>query len=181
VRQLLLLFVFSIGSGGEAQTTRPIDVPWVGVIYLLDPVTQALKPLPDEMWHIRLGLGRIATVSQDVSGERSSFRITTHTPQFVFQFGSPENANLYISNNKTKRRFPVQAVNNRDNGRANLPGLPVEVTDLGPSTYKMLPKSVLEPGEYAVTLKASAQVRGPSQVEPAKPSPYQLFTFGIDQ
>ena len=105
MRQLLLLFVFSIGSGGEAQTTRPIDVPWVGVIYLLDPVTQALKPLPDEMWHIRLGLGRIATVSQDVSGERSSFRITTHTPQFVFQFGSPENANLYISNNKTKRRF----------------------------------------------------------------------------
>jgi hypothetical protein len=188
MRHLILLLLFSIGSC-EAQTasSQPIDIPSAAVVYLLDSATQALKPLPVEPWKVGHGsaftaaYGRhhSATISLDMSGGHSSFRIATDKPEFVFNFGSPENATLYVSaDNKETRRFALETVNVKDNSIANLPGLAVEVTQLGPSSYKLVPRLPLHPGEYAITLKAAGQANGSTQANGRKP--FQYFTFGID-
>jgi hypothetical protein len=189
MRHLLLLLLFSIGSC-EAQTasSQP-DNPSVGVVYLLDSATQTLKPLPVEQWKIghgsvfkaAYGSKHTTAISLDMLGGRSSFRIATDKPEFVFNFASPESATMYVSEeNKNTRRFAIETLNVRDNSIANIPGLPVEITQIGPSSYKLVPKSPLHPGEYAITLKAAAPGGGESTQKAKGRKPFQYFTFGVD-
>ncbi len=186
MRRLLLFLLFSIGSC-EAQTaTSQPDIPSVSIVYLSDSATQALKPLPTEQWGVghssvfKSAYGRKGTntIGLDMPGGRSSFRIAADKPEFVFNFASPENATMYVSEgDKKTRRFAIETLNVRDNSIANIAGLPIEITQLGPSSYKLVPKSPLHPGEYAITLKAAAPGSAPNK---KGRRPFQYFTFGID-
>jgi hypothetical protein len=53
-------------------------------------------------------------------------------PEFKLTFGSPENARLYpcSKGDKGKRQFDFENVN-RDHSVAMIPGIPVEITQLG--------------------------------------------------
>jgi hypothetical protein len=118
------------------------------------------------------------TIGLDMPGGRSSFRIAADKPEFVFNFASPENATMYVSEgDKKTRRFAIETLNVRDNSIANIAGLPIEITELGPSSYKLVPKSPLHPGEYAITLEAAAPGSAPNK---KGRRPFQYFTFGID-
>ncbi len=177
MRRLVILLAFSLGScGAQTTSSKPVEVPSVGVIYVLDSSNQALKPLPDEAFKgghssvFKTAYGKSPmTGSFDVSGAHSSFRIAAGKPEFVFTFGSPENAILYVStDSKNERRFASVQIN-RDNSVVNLPGIPVVLTQFGNSSYKLVPASPLHPGEYAIVLRGSPQAKDK-----------KIFTFGID-
>jgi hypothetical protein len=178
---LILLVVSSLGRGEpQSASSKPLVPPSIGVVYLLDSSNQNLKALSDEAWKAgrssawkaAYGRSHTGTISLDVSGGRSSFRIATDKPEFVFTFGSPENAALYVAteDKKNKRQFAVETVNVNTNRISNLPGISVEITQFGESSYKLAPKSPLHPGEYAILLRGSPQAKDK-----------KIFTFGIDQ
>jgi hypothetical protein len=187
MRYFLLLLVFSISrceaqTAGSSQPITTLDIPSAGVIYLLESGT--LKPLPVESFKVghssvfkaAYGSKHTNTISLDMPGGRSSFRIATDKPEFVFTFATPENATIYVSEeNKNARRFATETLNVRDNSIANIPGLPIDITQLGPSSFKLVPKSPLHPGEYTITLKAAAPAPNAKGRRP-----FQYFTFGID-
>jgi len=177
MRKLVLLLVFSlVDCAAQSAGSKSLEVQSIGVVYFLDSSSQTMKPLPEEMFKIGHSsvfktayAGAAMIASDDVSGGRSSFRLSTGKPEFVFRFGTPENAKLYVSTqNKNQRRFAAVRVN-KDNSVAILPGIPVEITQFGESSYKMVPQSSLSPGEYSIILAGSAQAKSRT-----------LFTFGID-
>jgi hypothetical protein len=189
MRCLPSLLLLSIASGEAQSAGSQLDIPSVGVVYLLDSATQSLKPLPVEQWEVghtsvfksAYGHKHTNSISLDMTGARSAFRITNDKPEFVFNFASPENATMYASEeNKNARRFAIETLNVKDNSIANIPGLPIEISQLGPSSFKLVPKSSLHPGEYTITLKAAA----PGGAEPEQKKkgrrPFQYFTFGVD-
>jgi hypothetical protein len=189
MRCLPSLLLLSIGGCQAQSAGSQIDIPSAGVVYLLDSATQSLKPLPVEEWKVghtsafKAAYGRKHTsaISLDMAGARSVFRITNDKPEFVFNFASPENATMYISEeNNNTRRFTIETINVKDNSIANIPGLPVEITQLGPSSFKLVPKSSLRPGEYTITLKAAAPGGEESAQKTKRRRPFQYFTFGID-
>ncbi len=177
MRISVIFLTFLVGICAAQDTTiKSVDAQPVGVVQLLDSSNQTLKPLPDEAWKVghssifKTAYGKSPmTASIDVSGEHSTFRVAAGKPEFVFTFGSPENARLYVSeSNKNERRFPSVRVN-KDNSMVKLPGVAVEVTQIGDATYKLVPTSPLPPGEYAIILERSSQA-----------SNHRIFTFGID-
>jgi hypothetical protein len=103
-----------------------------------------------------------------VSGQRSFFRIVDDRPAFVFKIGNPENARLYALTIDDKNQKKIQRwfslVHAVGKTRQISPGMPVEITRFGQSSYKLVPKPSLRSGEYAVVLSGS-----------------KVFTFGIDQ
>lgn len=110
------------------------------------------------------------TGSLEVAGEHSPFRMAVGKPEFVFTFASPENARLFTSTiEKKNRRFAIDAIN-KDNTMRYFPGVPVDITQFGESSFKLVPKSPLPPGEYAIILEGSPQAKD-----------RRIFTFGIDQ
>jgi hypothetical protein len=184
MRHLPLFLVFSVCScGAQTASGQPSAVPSAGVVYLLDSSTRALKPLPDELWksgHKRQSDGHrgvVTTGTMDISGLRSSFRTANNKPEFVFAFGSPENATLYVATqDKNQRRFDSVALHEEPGtlkvkaSTEIIPGMPVEITQFGDGSFKLVPKSPLSPGEYAISLRGSTEAVA-----------HRLFTFGIDQ
>ena len=65
-----------------------------------------------------------------------------------------------------KRQLPLVKIKSFGGGREILPSIPAEITKYGESSYKLVPKSPLSPGEYAIDMSTG------------NPS---MFTFGIDQ
>jgi hypothetical protein len=149
-----------------ASGALPSDAPSIGVVYLLDPSSQILKPLQDEIWNAQAH-GRDSGIIE-VPGERSSVRIVGDRPVFVFKIGNPENAKLYAltvdakDKNKIGRWFSLVHIVGKT--RQVSPGMPVDITKFGQSSFKLVPKLALSPGEYAVVLSGS-----------------KVFTFGVDQ
>lgn len=83
-------------------------------------------------------------------------------PEFVFKIGNPENVKLYgFTQKKNKRQFELAKVKGRT--REIIPGIPVEITKFGESSYRLVPHSSLSAGEYAI-------LTGP-----------KIFSFGVDQ
>jgi hypothetical protein len=178
---ILLLGLLLASAAAQSAPSLSLEPTSTGVPYLLDSSNQVLKPLVEESWKIGHNsvfkaayAGGTIAVNYEVSGGHSSFRIANDMPVFVFKFESPENAVLYLSSTKndkdTNRR---QFVCNRvyKNNKMELdPGIPIDITQFGESSYKLIPKAPLSPGEYAVMLRGSTQVKD-----------HKIFTFGIDQ
>jgi hypothetical protein len=170
MRNLILLLVFSLGScAAQSAGSKSLEAPSIGVVYLLDSSNQTLKPLPDEPWRVQ---GRNDAGIVEVAGERSYVRIASDKPEFVFKIGNPENAKLYAFNVDAKFSVDAKPTNRRwfslihKIGRKTetSPGIPVEITRFGESSYKIVPTLSLRPGEYAILLSGT-----------------RLFSFGIDQ
>jgi hypothetical protein len=147
----------------KAQTApaKPVEPTAIGVVYHLDSTSQELKPLPDEQWKQTYHGSDPCYTSIEVSGVRSSFRLKVDDKlEFVFKTGSPEKVSLYhFDVNKKRRRFDF------DMGRPGshpIKGLPVEVSAFGEKSYRLLPKSPLDPGEYAIIIAD------------------EVYTFGVD-
>jgi hypothetical protein len=144
----------------KAQTApaKPVEPTAIGIIYRIDPATQELRKLPDEQWQPT----GVRKLSVEVSGNASSFRIKANEKaEFVFKTGSPENVSLYRFVQQKKKRwfgyayaaYPVATP---------IKGLPVEVSQFGASSYKLVPASPLAPGEYAIIIAD------------------EVYTFGVD-
>jgi hypothetical protein len=155
---LVLLLVLPVClSKAQSTTATPVEPTAIGVIYDLVPETQELKQLPDEQWKEE---GAFYAV---VSGSQSSFRIkASNNIAFTFKTGSPEKVSLYsFEQKKNKRRFLFEKIRG---AMIIVPvkGLPVELTQFGASSYKLVPASPLTPGEYAITIAD------------------EVYTFGVD-
>jgi hypothetical protein len=146
-------------------STLPLDAPSIAVVYFLDSRNQTLTPLSDEPWTSRK-YGDSGII--EVSGERSTVRIVQDRPAFVFKIGNPENAKLYALTVDTKNKKLTgrwfSLLHAFGKSRQVSPGMPVEITKFGQSSFALVPKQPLRPGEYAVLLSGS-----------------KVFTFGIDQ
>jgi hypothetical protein len=155
----------------QSVVSKVPEPPSVGAIYLLDKSNQKLNPLPDEPF--KVGHNNILeppiTGSLDVQGSRSPFRLTDTKPEFVFKFETPESAVLYMSASKKNERRFISIRLEKDNRFAKVPGVPIEISSYGESSYKLVPSSPLSVGEYAITLEQSPQAVN-----------RRIFTFGID-
>jgi hypothetical protein len=142
----------------------PKDAPTIGVVYLWEPGSHTLRPLPDDPWGAR---PRSDSGTIEIAGDRSGIRTANPNPTFVYRIGYPGNVHLYAlavdrkDKKGLKRWFSqVHAVGNT---KETSPGLPVSIRKSGRSSYELTPKHPLEPGEYAVLLSGS-----------------KVFSFGID-
>jgi len=152
----------------QISSSKPIEPTAIGEVYLLDPATQTLKSLPEEHWKA-IGKPGWATATGiiQISGDRSSFRVRAGDKiAFVFNVGKPEVVKLYAYIQKNdKRQLPLVKVKSFGGGREILPSIPAEITKYGESSYRLVPKSPLSPGEYAIDMNNG------------NPS---MFTFGVD-
>jgi hypothetical protein len=161
---LLLLLPISLCKAQSADA-KPVEPKTIGVVYRLDLTSQELKPLLSEPWKQgKKGCGGTNfCFTVDLSGDHSAFRLKTgDTFEFVFKAGSPEKVSLYLFKvKKNNRWFDFEKWGQGRN--EPIKGLPVEITQYGTSSYKLVPTSPLTPGEYAITIAG------------------EVYTFGIDQ
>jgi hypothetical protein len=164
---LSLLLTLSLGAcSAQSATIKPPEPAAIGEVNLLDSSSQTLKPLPRETWKAKGRPGwRTATGSIEITGEGSAFRMSaSEKPEFVFKTGTPEAVKLYIFVQKKGARSSdlVKIKAGWTQERDYAPGIPVEITKFGESSYKLVPRSPLAPGEYGIDLSGG------------------LFTFGVD-
>jgi len=136
----------------ESAARAPVAEPEsIGVVFYLDPESRAMKELPLEEWKAQGHSGWMTvTGSLVVRGETSSFHVSQNYPtEFVFRIGNPEAIKLYRFTQKGEKREFV-AVTAKGRSRQTDPGIPVDVTKYGESSYKLKPRSPLGPGEYAI-------------------------------
>jgi len=160
---LLLVLPFGLCKAQTAPT-KPVEPTAIGVVYRLDPTTQELKKLPDEPWKQVLGRNML-DVDIQISGASSSFRMKAgEKSEFVFKTGNPEKVSLYsLVQRKNKREFQVEKQPSRFSPATEpIKGLPIEVSQFGVSSYKLVPNSPLPPGEYAIIIAG------------------EVYTFGVD-
>jgi hypothetical protein len=163
MRKLLiaLLFAFPLSiCNAQSTTVKPVEPTAIGVVFRLDPTTQELKRLPDEEWKKSSRFNvRVNFECVEVKGGSSSFRIKAkENTAFVFKTGSPEKVSLYpFILKSSKRSFDF------NQGTKPIKGLPVEVSQFGEKSYKMIPVSPLTSGEYAINIAG------------------EIYTFGIDR
>ncbi|MGA3159666.1 MAG: hypothetical protein ABSC77_00500 [Terracidiphilus sp.] len=162
----VLLLVLSLGiCSAQTTSTKPVEPAAIGVIFRLDPSTQGFKPLPNEQWKAKGKAGwTTATGFLIVSGESSTFRIKAgESTEFVFILGNPESVSIYrFDQKKNERQFEMVKLRSNGRERENIPGIPTDLTKYGDTSYKLVPKSPLTPGEYAIEFGN------------------KVFTFGID-
>jgi hypothetical protein len=172
-----VIFVMSLVvalAGGFAQSpdNKPAEPTVIGDVFLLDSASQTLKPLPAERWEdVPRNTGFFAHRGffVQMSGDHSPYRIKAGTnPEFVFKIGKPESVALYAFSLKRNKRLAEYAelVGDPDAARSGtrpIPGLPAEIIQFGQSSFKLVPKSVLTPGEYVIRTDS------------------KVFTFGIDE
>jgi hypothetical protein len=147
-----------------------------GVVYSLD-AGGTLKTLSGEPFKITHSsvvkaayVSGLITVFLEVPHARSPFRLKADRPEFVFKFPSPENAVLFWRRTrKNTRRFAERTASTRKSEIVVDPGLPVDITDFGQHSFRLVPQSQLKPGEYAILIRGSAQAKE-----------RKLFTFGVD-
>ena len=165
IRRLGLLVVLSLSScEAQSASSKPLEPTSIGVVFFLNSSSQTLKPLQDEAWKAQGNGFFTATGSIQVSGESSSVRIAaSDKTEFVFNIEHPQNARLYrFTQKKHQRYFEIVKISHGGRTRENLPGIPVDITKFGESSYRLVPQSPLSPGEYVI-------LTGP-----------KIFSFGID-
>jgi hypothetical protein len=162
----LLLALSLVTCCAQSTTIKPLEPAAIGEVNLLDSSSQTLKPLPLETWKARGRPGwRTATGSIEIAGERSAFRVSASEKlEFVFKTGTPEAVKLYVFVQKKGYRSSdlVKIKAGWTQERDYTQGIPVEITKFGESSYKLVPKSPLAPGEYGIDLSGG------------------IFTFGVD-
>lgn len=151
------------------QTPSGVPEPAVvGSVFFLNQATQTLTQLASEDWKRKTKGGlRGMETSNIVSGQHSPLRISSADKvAFVYKPYKPElvaNVKLFAFTQDKGDRETVLRKTKGGNSEIN-PGIELDVTQLGTSSYKLTPRSPLSPGEYWV----SAPGRG------------QVYTFGID-
>ncbi len=166
-----VIFVISLVASfavcfAQSSDNKPAEPVVIGDVFLLDSTSQTLQPLPAEKWEEvpqKTGFSHGGFFVQ-ISGDRSPFRIKAGTnPEFVFKIGNPESVALYAFSLKKNKRLAeyLELLNN--GGTRPIPGLPAEITQFGQSSFKLVPKSALAPGEYVIS------------------TDNKMFTFGIYQ
>jgi hypothetical protein len=165
MRNLVLILLFSLAScAAQSASSAPVEPPSIGVVYFLAS-DQTLKPLPEEQWKAKGSGVFTATGSIEVSADRSSLRLASNDKtDFVFNIGTPEHVKIYrfTSDEKHKtRKFELVKIKGRT--RETINGIPADITKFGGSSYRLVPRSPLAPGEYAVLTGS------------------KIFSFGIDQ
>jgi hypothetical protein len=174
MRNLLVALLLTLPlSLCKAQTApaKPVEPTAIGVVYRLDPTSQELRKLPDEQWKgievCQNTFGSSSYISCiEVSGDHSPFRLKAGDKiEFVFKTGSPEKVSLYPLNLKKKhRRFDVaKCKSSCALNSTPIKGLPIEVSQFGEHSYKLVPASQFAPGEYAIIIAD------------------EVYTFGVDQ
>ena len=165
-----VIFVMSVVASfavcfAQSPDNKPAEPLVIGDVFLLDSASQTLKPLPAEKWEDvpkKTGFSHGGFFIQ-MSGDRSSFRIKAgKNPEFVFKIGKPESVALYAFSLKKNKRLVEYAELLSNWGTRPMPGLPAEITQFGQSSFKLVPKSALAPGEYVISTES------------------KMFTFGID-
>ncbi len=160
-----LLLILPLGLC-KAQTApaKPVEPTAIGIVYRLDPTSQEFKKLPDEQWAEKNGNRDPRKVFVEVKGEQSTYRIKAgEVSEFVFKTGSPEKVSLYLfDRKKNKREVQTMKLDVRGGGQL-IKGLPVEVSQFGESSFKLVPASPLTAGEYVIMIAGEA------------------YTFGVDQ
>jgi hypothetical protein len=148
---------------GQSPTAKPIEPTAIGVVYLLDPISQELKALPNEQWEEGRGSQDPRQIFILVQGAQSSFRIkAAEKTEFVFNTSNPEKVSLYRFDQKKKKRQFLSVKLKITGGGELIRGVPIEVSKFGESSYRLVPSSPLTPGEYAINLADN------------------VYTFGID-
>jgi len=164
---LVLWLVFSfVACFAQSADKSPVEPTVIGDVFHLDSTGQTLDLLPAELWEDvpkKTGFAHGGFFIQ-VAGDHSSYRIKAGAnPEFVFKIGNPESVALYLFSLKKSKRLVEYAELLSNWGRRPIPGLPVEITQFGQSSFKLVAKSPLPPGEYVIS------------------TGNKMFTFGIDQ
>ena len=153
-----LTAIFGILSGicaGQNAFGKAPEPDAIGVFFYLDPATQTLKRLPNEEFRRHSGGFASLTTSIKVSGEASPLQIQSNPSiTFVFKVFKEEaaaGAKLFRFEVKgSEREYELGKWKRRD--YTPNPGVPVNISRLGDSSFTLSPATPLEPGEYALTL-----------------------------
>jgi hypothetical protein len=154
IREWAIVIVLSLSTcAAQTPTSKPAEPESIGVFFYLDPATQTLQRLPKEDWkrHSKQGWTTITT-DMKLEGTSSSFHISSgDKAAFIFRASedSAEKAKLYRFEIKGGQREYVQGKLKKRDFIPN-PGVGVEITKFGESSYKIVPEARLEPGEYAL-------------------------------
>jgi hypothetical protein len=155
----------ALPAAPSQASTLPTDAPTIGAVYFLDIPNQILRPLLDESWTARK-FGDSGMI--EVAGQHSAFRVTEDRPAFVYKIGNPQNAQIYALAADTQDKKKVQRwfslVHRAGRTEQVSPGIPADITKFGESSFKVVPRQSLPPGEYTVFLSGS-----------------KAFTFGVDR
>lgn len=128
------------------------------------------------MWHGSHAQGVIFT-GIELSGIGLPFRIVAdNKTEFVFKTGNPEQARLFLFTVNAKKNYrSCILVSSKSEGFWGLyqnsdwePGIAVDITKFGDSSYKLTPRQPLGPGEYALLIG-----------ENARRDSTKLFTFAL--
>ncbi len=170
VSSIVVTILLSV-CASQTVSNKPPEPDSIGVLFYLDSTTQTLKRLPIEDYKKHRGTGWAkVTDNVKVQGTASSFRIPDDKPAFVFKVFKDEEAGgvlLFRFDVKGKdREYELGKWKRRDFTPNR--GLPVDVAKFGDSSYRLVPNTPLEPGEYALTYGQAAN-EGISR----------LFTFAV--
>ena len=149
---ICILSSICVGQGAIAKSPEPDAI---GVFFYLDPATQMLKRLPNEEFRRHTGGFASVTTTIRVSGDASPFSIQSNPNiAFVFKVFKEEaaaGAKLFRFDVKgSEREYDLGKWKRRD--YTPNPGIPVNVSKFGNSSFKLSSEAPLEPGEYALTL-----------------------------
>lgn len=150
----VITILSSICAGQTAMGKLP-EPDAIGVFFYLDPANQMLKRLPNEEFRRHTGGFASVTTTIRVSGDTSPFQIQSNPNiTFVFKVFKEEaaaGAKLFHFDVKgSGREYDLGKWKRRD--YTPNPGLPVNISKFGDSSFKLSSETPLEPGEYALTL-----------------------------
>jgi hypothetical protein len=152
-------------GAGQTVSGKPREPELVAVFFYLDPASQELKRVPAENWMAH----GFSDGSIIVSGTGSPLNVANNRPEFIFQVAHPEYAKVFqfvVNAKKKQRQFELVKTKNRS--RDSDPGMPVDITRYGDSSYRLTPQTPLENGEYALFIGESTLRLGS-----------RLFTFSV--
>jgi hypothetical protein len=150
---IALPLLMSVGNcAGQITRSNPGEPPLVGVFFYLDQATQELKALPAE--HSKTTVEGLRRNFIEVSGTHSPFRIATNDKtEFIFKIEHPEYARLFkFTAKKDYRHFEFM----KSTFRTKDPdaSINVNITKFGESSYKLIPQTPLERGEYGLLISS---------------------------
>ena len=150
-----IIFILASICIGQSAMGKSPEPDAIGVFFYLDPATQTLKRLPNEEFRRHSGGFASVTTTIRVSGDASPFQIQANPNiTFVFKVFKEEaaaGAKLFRFDVKgSEREYDLGKWKRRD--YTPNPGLPVNISKFGDSSFKLSSETPLEPGEYALTL-----------------------------
>jgi hypothetical protein len=184
-----IALALSLGIGvGQTLPSKPSEPKSIGDFFLLDPVTHDLKDLPVEAFKFHIEQTRVSRDNPrsnccvimtgiELPGSDSPFHIAVNDKtQFIFKAEAPEQARLFLLTVNAKKHYrSCILVSSKSEGVMGLhrnsdwePGIGVDITKFGDSSYKLTPQQPLGPGEYALLIG-----------ENVRKNSTKIFTFAL--